>query len=235
MTMSSRERMLRALENKRPDRLPAQVHGWMQCYLDHHLGGIDQWQAYENFGMDFAIYNRVKHIFAEESLANWKIEIRDLGMDHSGGRKFSETITTPKGELHTIKVTNEITEYETEHLIKSKKDFDIFNEFYPAPIAIDASDVIADKAKLGDKGILRTFGIAHNYGQTSPWQSLCYLMGTEPTIMAAIDDSSWMHYALESLLNKSNNLTKLCENVPTDLIENWRRRSVKHSNQPKDV
>lgn len=31
--MNSRERMLTALNNGRPDRLPGQVHGWMDYYF----------------------------------------------------------------------------------------------------------------------------------------------------------------------------------------------------------
>ncbi len=58
--MTSRERMLTALNNARPDRLPCQVHGWMPYYLQHYLGGMDWWQAYEKFDMDFAIYARFR-------------------------------------------------------------------------------------------------------------------------------------------------------------------------------
>jgi len=36
--MTSRERMLTALNNGRPDRLPCQVHGWMPYYLHNYLG-----------------------------------------------------------------------------------------------------------------------------------------------------------------------------------------------------
>jgi len=43
--MTSRERMLTALNNGRPDRLPCQVHGWMPYYLQHYLNGMDWWQA----------------------------------------------------------------------------------------------------------------------------------------------------------------------------------------------
>jgi len=50
MSMTSRERMLTALANGRPDRLPCQVHGWMDYYLNHNLGGMDWWQASERFG-----------------------------------------------------------------------------------------------------------------------------------------------------------------------------------------
>ena len=39
--------MLTALSNERPDRLPCQVHGWMDYYLNHYLDGMDWWEAYD--------------------------------------------------------------------------------------------------------------------------------------------------------------------------------------------
>ena len=44
MAMTSRERMLTALDNGRGDRLPCQVHGWMGYYLAHTLDGADWYQ-----------------------------------------------------------------------------------------------------------------------------------------------------------------------------------------------
>jgi len=41
--MTSRERLLTALSNQKPDRLPCQVHNWMQYYLDTYLDGMNQW------------------------------------------------------------------------------------------------------------------------------------------------------------------------------------------------
>ena len=55
--MDSRERLLTAINNGKPDRLPVQVHRWMPYYLRTYLGGIDQWAAYEQFGMDMVIYS----------------------------------------------------------------------------------------------------------------------------------------------------------------------------------
>jgi len=54
--MGSRERLLAALYNEKPDRLPCHVHNWMRCYPDTHLGGCDAFGAYERFGMDRVIY-----------------------------------------------------------------------------------------------------------------------------------------------------------------------------------
>ena len=58
--MNSRERLMIAMENGRPDRLPCQVHGWMPYYLEHYLGGKDWFEAYAMFDMDYAIYVNIK-------------------------------------------------------------------------------------------------------------------------------------------------------------------------------
>jgi uroporphyrinogen decarboxylase len=70
--MTSRERMLTALSNRRPDRLPCQVHGWMTYYLSHYLGGMDEWQAFERFGMDYAIYVSPRYEYDPRDMAKWE-------------------------------------------------------------------------------------------------------------------------------------------------------------------
>ena len=68
--LTGRERFLLALSNKQPDRLPCQVHGWMGYYLSTYLGGIDQYAAYEHFGMDPVIYVSPKYEHSASELAN---------------------------------------------------------------------------------------------------------------------------------------------------------------------
>jgi hypothetical protein len=97
--MTSRERMMTALENGRPDRLPCQVHGWMQYYLDHYLGGINWYRAYEMFGMDYAIYGAPVYEYDEKDCANWQKNRTDLGTDDRGDHLWEETIATPGGKL----------------------------------------------------------------------------------------------------------------------------------------
>lgn len=217
--MNSRERLLTAINNKKPDRLPCQVHSWMPYYLDKYLEGIDQWQAYEKFGFDYVIYNGIKHIFDERDLAHWKAETVESNVDSAGIIKIEYIYKTPKGFLHLKQGANEYTTFDTEHLVKNKKDFEIFAEYWPIPVAIDCSNVKNDKKKLGDKGIMRTYGINYFYGQISPWQSLCFLMGTEKTIMTAMDDAQWVHYALNVLLQKALKVIQICHGCPIDLIE----------------
>ena len=63
--MTGRERFLTALHNGKPDRLPCQVHSWMDYYRNTYLGGCDQFAAYEYFGMDPVIYLNPKPVSAE--------------------------------------------------------------------------------------------------------------------------------------------------------------------------
>jgi uroporphyrinogen-III decarboxylase len=219
--MTSRERLLAALNNKKADRLPCQVHGWMEYYLKTYLNGADQWQAYEMFDMDTVIYDHVKHIFDDRDLANWKVEKTQLPAKSDNAVSWREVITTPEGTLSQVIVKNPITMYESEHLVKTKEDFELFNKYWPVPVGLDISNIKADKERLGNGGLIRSYGYLYYPGQGSPWQALCYLMGTEPTIMNALDDESWMHYALESLLEKSLRVTNLCskEDMLSDVIE----------------
>ena len=69
--MTGRDRFLTALHNGKPDRLPFQVHSWMQYYLKTYLNGMDQYQAYEYFGMDPVIYTVPELIFDEKDLKNY--------------------------------------------------------------------------------------------------------------------------------------------------------------------
>ena len=68
MAMTSRERMLTALDNKRPDRLPCQVHGWMDYYLKTYLGGADWYEANRRLGFDYAIYVSPTYRYEPETL-----------------------------------------------------------------------------------------------------------------------------------------------------------------------
>ena len=131
--MTSRERMMIALNNGRPDRLPCQVHGWMDYYLKTYLGGMDWWQAYEKFGMDYAIYAGPAYTYAEKDLANWQVRRTDLGQDADGNRRWVETIATPKGTLHHAGTVNEITGWETELLIKNRARLRDLGRVLPRP------------------------------------------------------------------------------------------------------
>ena len=217
MTMTSRERMLTALHNGRPDRLPCQVHGWMPYYLNHYLGGMDWYQAYEKFGMDYAIYVSPDYSYDEKDLANWLTVRHDLGINEDGYHQWEETITTPKGTLHHAGAFTEITGWETELLIKSHDDFELWKQFSPVPIKADFTKIQQAHDKLGDKGIIRSHPFSP--GQGSPWQSFCTMVDTQKAIFMAIDEPDFLHYALQAILEKTLRVTEMWKGIPADMVE----------------
>ncbi len=215
--MTSRERMLTALSNGRPDRLPCQVHGWMDYYLHHYLGGMDWWQAYERFGMDIAMYVSPQYRYDEKNLANWIVERLDMGVDSSGSRLWQEMISNPKGVLHQAGGQNEITSWVTEHILKTEQDFEIWNEFYPVPVAVDLTILHKTYDRLGDRGIIRSHPFSP--GQGSPWQSFCTLIGTAEAIYMSVDNPEFLHHALDEILKKTLHVTELWKGSPADMVE----------------
>jgi len=209
--------MLIALANGRPDRLPCQVHGWMGYYLNTYLGGMDWYDAYAKFGMDYAIYVSPDYTYAERDMAKWQRDQRDLGIDSHGDHCWEETITTPKGTLYHAGASNKITGWKTEHLIKTQGDFELWDEFCPVPVKADFAKIQAARDKLGDKGIVRSHPFS--FGQGSPWQSFCTLVDTEPAIMMAMDEPEFVHHAMDSILQKTIRATELWKGTPADVVE----------------
>jgi hypothetical protein len=209
--------MLTALNNGRPDRLPCQVHGWMDYYLKRYLGGMDWWQAYEKFDMDYAIYVSPRYSYSDRDLARWRVERKELGTDADGNHRWEETITTPGGTLHHAGAWNEITPWETECLIKTEDDFKLWNAYVPVPTGIDFAPVREVKDRLGDRGIIRSH--PYSFGQGSPWQSFCMLVDTQNAIMMAMDTPDFLHHALSAILQKTLDVTEMWKGVPADMVE----------------
>jgi uroporphyrinogen decarboxylase len=215
--MDPRERLLTALHNQRPDHLPAQVHNWMQYYLDTYLGGCHAYEAYARFGMDKVLYVAPDMIWSEQDLANWVKDRKDLGADADGNHLWVEAITTPEGVLCHRGARNVFTGWETEPLIKDERDLQLFAKYAPMPARLDPAPVIAAQQRLGKEGIVRAW--AYGYGQGSPWQDFCVLADTQPAIMWAMDKPDSLHYALRVILEKRLKFVQMLEGMPIDLIE----------------
>jgi uroporphyrinogen-III decarboxylase len=209
--------MLTALANGRPDRLPCQVHGWMDYYLHRYLDGADWYEAYERFGMDYAIYVSPSYAYAAKAGDLWGVDRSDLGTDPAGNRRWEEFITTPNGILHHAGASNEITPWQTEYLIKSEADFDLWERFCPLPSSADLSPVFRARERLGDRGIVRSHPFSA--GQGSPWQSFCILVGTEQAIFMAIDSPEFVHHALEAIVRRTLRVTEMWQGTPADMVE----------------
>lgn len=103
-------------------------------------------------------------------------------------------------------------------MIKTEDDFELFKEFYPIAIGADWSNIIEAKRRIGDKGIVRTWGAG--YGQPGSWQSLCYLIGTEEAIMKTFDDPDWVHYALDTITEMNVRQIHNMGKIQADVTEN---------------
>lgn len=215
--MTSRERLLTALNNRKPDRLPCQVHGWQNYYLKHYLNGIDWYQAYAVFDMDYAIYASPEYRYSSESLTDWRVKRIDRGVDCDGNHQWEQFITTPRGILHEAGAYNEITGWHTEYIIKSIEDFELWNTYYPIPSGIDFALLRRTKERLGDKGIIRSHPFSP--GQGSPWQSFCMLIGTEKAIFTGMDEPSSLKHILDEILNKTLTVSRMWEGTPADMVE----------------
>ena len=215
--MTSRERMLTALANGRPDRLPCQVHSWMPYYLKHYLNGMDQWEAFEKFGMDMAIYVSPAYTYTERSLANWEVHAVDLGFDRDGNHSERLEVKTPGGRLSKTIVHTDVTVYDTEYLLKSVADFELWDKYAPVPSGIDFAAIQAVRDRLGDRGIVRSHPFSP--GQGSPWQSFCTMFGTEQSIMLGMDEPATLHHMLTRILEKTLRVTEMWKGTPADMVE----------------
>ena len=221
--VDSRERLLTAIHNDKPDRLPCQVHSWMQYYLDTYLDGRNQFEAYACFpGMDWVIYAAPRFGYREADLANWQVRVIHPGpavsQEHVGSNAiWREVIETPGGTLTRTQARNAFTTWTTEYLIRSEEDFEIWDRYSPLPEKVDWTPVIEAKARVGSRGIVR--GGFFGFGQGSPWQDFCTLYGTQNAIMATFDQPDWVHHVLEALLQKKLAVIERGTRFALDLVE----------------
>jgi len=215
--MTSRERMLTALDNKRPDRLPCQVHGWMHYYLQNFAHTFDWMEANEKYGFDHAIYVSPIYEFAEKDLKNWRFSRKELGKLDDGYNHYIDTIETPDGNLSAHLANNEFTGWDVSHWIKNWDDFKIWLKWRPIPIKSDFTAIQKAKDKLKDGGIIRVHPFSA--GQGSPWQSLCMMMGTENAIMETFDNPDMVHNALKYILDGTLKVAEQWKNIPADMVE----------------
>jgi len=216
--MTSRERMLTAINNGKPDRLPGQVHNWMPYYLNTYLGGIGPFEAYEKFGLDMAIYTGPAHEYDPKDQAKWESQFRRTEPNADGVYTWEETIITPEGELHWSGAGNSITCWHVEPLIKSEQDFELWDKYWPVPTKLDGTPVRQALERVGDRGIVR--GGILGFGQVGPWQSFCFMVGTEEAIMYTYDNPEWVHHCEQRILDKQlRYIEMMAGEVPLDLIE----------------
>ena len=233
--MTSKQRMVTALERGVPDRLPVTTHHVMQYFLDTYMNGIDRPAFFEHFGLDpirwVVLYKpdasrgeyyepdrevgflESRNVFSD----NWRIRSEDIPDSQYSSKRY--TITTPRGMLTTVLQSNPQTTWVAEHLVKEKRDIELIADFVTWPQCdVEAINRIA--ADYGETGLVRGHIACFDiYGQPGCWQDACCLYGTERLIMAAFDDPVWVREFLTILQQRKLHFIHSLEGAQYDLLE----------------
>jgi uroporphyrinogen-III decarboxylase len=210
--MTSRERLLAALNRETPDRLPASVHQWQPYHLNKYLDGMDALSAFKHFGLDAALAGLPQ---IEQTSPNWRKEVQHE--TSPSGYPLRRTLYhTPEGTLSEAWESREHTGWLVEHLIKRDEDIDLIDRYLLVP-RLDRQKVVEMCDRVGDAGIVRGFvwGI-----QGGCWQDACELYGMTPLILKAKRDPAWVHHLLRVLQEKKLQfIEQSLADAPYDLIE----------------
>jgi uroporphyrinogen decarboxylase len=203
--MTSKERMMRALNREKPDRLPVTIHQWQQYHLDTYMGGMDALSAFQACGLDAAIqyFEAMGQFWIPEAeryvvaTPQWRHEA-EVMKDDPWDRVIHHTIETPEGTLTFRTGANPQTTWITEYLIKRHEDVDLIEKYMPVA-TLDKDNIARAYDEVGDAGVLRGFVWGD---QAGCWQHACCLMDVQELILEAFDNPDWVHRLLRVLLDK---------------------------------
>ena len=223
MAMTSKERMMRALERGKPDRVPATIHQWQGWHLDTYMGGVDALEAFKIVGLDAAIqYFEAMGQFwipnAEKyavTSPEWRDEMTVVD-PHPDHKSVHHTIHTPGGTLTYKTEADRKTTWITEYLIKRHEDVELIDRYMPVA-KLNRKAIAAEHDRIGDAGILRGFVWGD---QAGCWQHACCLMDVQALILECFDNPDWVHTLLKALLKKKLRfIEESLKGAEFDLIE----------------
>jgi uroporphyrinogen decarboxylase len=205
MALTSKERMLTALDGGKPDRVPATLHQWQAYHLEEYMGGVDDLAAFQAVGLDAAIqYFEAMGQFwipnAEKyaiQTPQWRDEIEVVD-ENPKARIIHHTIVTPEGQLTYKTGANRQTTWITEYLIKKHEDVDLIEKYMPVA-SLDKEAIARQYDLIGDLGILRGFVWGD---QAGCWQHACCLMEAETLIIETFENPDWIHRLMRVLQEK---------------------------------
>ena len=220
--MTSKERLMCALNKEKPDRLPVSVHQWQGYHLDTYLDGISDVEAFKKFGMDAQIqyfedmgqFWLVDADYSKASTPQWRDEVEVISADPDN-RINHHTITTPQGVLTYKTGGDRKTTWITEYLIKRDEDLELIRKYMPVP-KLDLKPLEAFYANVGDAGIVRGFVWGD---QAGCWQHAACLKDITELIFKAMDDPAWVHQLLQILLDKKLEFVESMKGAKFDLVE----------------
>ena len=234
--MTSRERLLAALDRRVPDRLPVTTHHLMPSFLAA-MGGFTECEFFDRFGLDAICWTTPLEEPLESGVAAPGTGVRrptsDPGLRMSDGvwhleceavpdPRYQATryrFSTPQGTLTTLLQDDGRTTWVRERLVKEKRDIEIVEAITLEPRCdIEAVNEAADT--FGDRGIVRGavpgFPV---YGQPGCWQDAAVLFGIEPLILATFSDPGWVTGMLSILQRPKLAFLRSARGARFDLVE----------------
>lgn len=220
--MTSKERLMTALNKEKPDRLPVTVHQWQGYHLDKYLGGISELEACKKIGFDAQIqyFEDMAQFwvtyadFEKFNTKNWS-DIPEVIKDDPDDRKVHHTIETPEGNLTYKTAGDRKTTWITEYLIKQDEEIQLIKKYMPVP-KLNLEPLSKKYDEVGDDGILRGFVWGD---QAGCWQHAACLCDINDLILATYDKPDWVHELLEILLDKKMQFIESMKGARFDLIE----------------
>jgi len=234
--MTSKERLLAALDRKVPDRLPVTTHHVMPYFLDTYMDGVSSDEFFDYFGLDAVTwiiayrpdeskgdYHDPTHespgfLEARRVISDdWRIESEEL--PSRGYTTVRYRFVTPGGTLTMVLQSNDQTAWVSEPLVKEKSDIDVIGEYVTAPLC-DTAEINRRAEVFGDRGLVRGHICCFDvFGQPGCWQDACCLAGTENMIMATYDDPEWVHAFLGILRDRKLTYIESMKGAKYDILE----------------
>jgi len=234
--MTSKQRLICALERGQPDRLPVTTHVLMDSFLADVMHGASGREFFDRFGLDaiqWVIAHRPDDSAGEYydplqgrpgflegrriCTDHWRVQAEDIP-----GRKCPTTrfrFITPKGELSMVLQSDKHCAWVTEYLIKEKRDIELLGEFMTAP-KCDVEAINEEARLFGERGLIRGFVCCFDvFGQPGTWQDAACLLGVERLILEACDDPAWVHELLQILQRRKLTYARSLRGAAFDLTE----------------
>ena len=236
MSMTSKQRMLTALDGGIPDRLPVTTHFMMPQFLNSCMGGISEDEFFDTCGWDPITYTtphrpdpHAGEYFDPDQPEPGFLESRRIASDNwrvrsepIGGREYPATrfnFETPKGTLSMVLECDPYTAWVVEPLIKEKSDIDLIGAYVTAP-KCDVEEVNRVAETFGQRGLVRGYICCFDvFGQPGTWQDATCLVGVERLIMECYDDPAWVNELLEILFQRKKIFVESLAGARYDILE----------------
>jgi len=220
--MTSRERLLCALNKGKPDRMPVSIHQWQRYHLDTYLGGISELDAFREFGLDAQVqfhqgmgqFWLVDGQVTMVSSPHWLYEAKAVEMD-GDAVVMEHVIQTPGGQLSYKTATNPKTTWVLDYMIKRDEDIELIQKYMPVP-RLDVKWANSIHDSIGDDGMLRGFVWGD---QAGCWQHACLLKDVNQLILDCFDKPDWVHELLSILLEKKLQFVETMQGATFDVVE----------------